>query len=229
MATQQTTSPESGVNFFGKILASATHEIKNNLAIINESAGLLEDLSMMGGASFSPERVNDVAQKIGRQIKRADEILKRMNRFSHSVDVPEQTVDLETATGFVLELGSRLLDVACAHVRIIPAGKQIPVTCNLFHFAHLVWQCVETCLKNSGDDKQMSIRFEDTAQGPAIWFSPDAGHSLSNEIPLDSGQNRDIMKQMNVIFQPYNAQKGFGLLWRNPSSNEHGSLTTITP
>ena len=38
---------ESGLQFFGKMTASISHEIKNVLAIINENAGLLEDLALM--------------------------------------------------------------------------------------------------------------------------------------------------------------------------------------
>jgi hypothetical protein len=34
---------ETGLQFFGKMTASISHEIKNVLAIINENAGLLED------------------------------------------------------------------------------------------------------------------------------------------------------------------------------------------
>ena len=44
---------EMGLQFFGRMSASISHEIKNVLAIINENAGLLEDFSLMadrGGA-----------------------------------------------------------------------------------------------------------------------------------------------------------------------------------
>ena len=35
-----------GIQFFGKMAASISHEIKNVLAIINENAGLLEDICL---------------------------------------------------------------------------------------------------------------------------------------------------------------------------------------
>ena len=38
-------SAKPGLQFFGKVSASIAHEIKNVLAIINENAGLLEDLT----------------------------------------------------------------------------------------------------------------------------------------------------------------------------------------
>jgi hypothetical protein len=37
---------ETGLQFFGKMSASISHEIKNVMAIINENAGLLEDLTV---------------------------------------------------------------------------------------------------------------------------------------------------------------------------------------
>ena len=55
---------DAGMKFFGKMTASATHEIKNALAIINESAGLLEDLSIMASKDhpLSPIRIKDISQ-----------------------------------------------------------------------------------------------------------------------------------------------------------------------
>ncbi|MEE4112297.1 MAG: hypothetical protein V2I40_05740, partial [Desulfobacteraceae bacterium] len=43
--------------FFGKVNASISHELKNVMAIISETAGLLGDLSEMarGGGSVDPD------------------------------------------------------------------------------------------------------------------------------------------------------------------------------
>ena len=38
----------TGLQFFGKMTASISHEIKNVMAIINESAGLLDDYCFYG-------------------------------------------------------------------------------------------------------------------------------------------------------------------------------------
>ncbi len=64
MAENENMLAQAGLRFFGKMSASATHEIKNTLAIINESAGLLEDLSLMAqkGQPMSIPRVNDISQ-----------------------------------------------------------------------------------------------------------------------------------------------------------------------
>ena len=47
MGVQPDIIAETGLQFFGRISASISHELKNVLAIINENAGLLEDLTSM--------------------------------------------------------------------------------------------------------------------------------------------------------------------------------------
>ena len=47
MGAKLETAAETGLQFFGKMTASISHEIKNVLAIINENAGLLEDLALL--------------------------------------------------------------------------------------------------------------------------------------------------------------------------------------
>ncbi len=214
MATEKQSKPE--INFFGKILASATHEIKNNLAIINESAGLMEDLSSMGGTSFTPERVNQISKKIGAQVKRADQVLKRMNQFSHSVDLPVQLVDMEKTAGFVLELGARLLDIMGARVDIIPGASRATVTTNLFSLEHLIWQSIESCLNGIQGEKKMSIEVEDTDRGPCIRFSADGIQSDSCDILIDNRENQDLMKTLGITLQHNKKDYGFSLLWPTP-------------
>ena len=48
----------SGLQFFGKVSASISHELKNVLAIINENAGLLEDPRAM------LNRLNQLLEKV---------------------------------------------------------------------------------------------------------------------------------------------------------------------
>jgi len=69
---------EAGFQFFGKMSASISHEIKNALAIMNENAGLLEDYASMGekGISVDLQRLKSLAGNVRIQIQRADEIVR---------------------------------------------------------------------------------------------------------------------------------------------------------
>ena len=108
MAKDKDVLAEGGIRFFGRMSAGATHEIKNTLAIINESAGLLNDLSMVAekGHPLSLTRINNISYVVTRQVQRADLVLKKLNRFSHSVDLSTEVVDLEKTVNFILDLAS---------------------------------------------------------------------------------------------------------------------------
>jgi len=74
---------------FGAISAMVSHDLKNTLAIINENAGLLDDLALMSGDSGVPaERVQKAAAKVAQQVTRSNTIIKNLNRFAHSGDAP---------------------------------------------------------------------------------------------------------------------------------------------
>ncbi|MFH7327096.1 sensor histidine kinase, partial [Desulfurivibrio sp. C05AmB] len=87
----------AGINFFGTVVAVITHELKNVLAIINENKGLLEDfahLARQEERELEPDTALTTAAAIGRQVERADIIIKNLNRFAHSPDQEVKILDL---------------------------------------------------------------------------------------------------------------------------------------
>ena len=99
-----------GLAFFGIVTASISHELKNVAAFINESAGLLHDLSVgaqAGRKPLDPARVMKLSADIVRNVERSVSILNRMNRFAHSVDEPKQTVDLFALCRDTMALAAR--------------------------------------------------------------------------------------------------------------------------
>ena len=97
---------EAGLQFFGRISASISHELKNVLAIVKEKAGLLEDLTLMAdrGQPIDPARLKKKAETVKKQIGRPDEILKNMNRFAHSGVEPVAQVDLNQTHELLMAL-----------------------------------------------------------------------------------------------------------------------------
>ncbi len=75
------------LRFIGKILAGFTHEVKNYLAIIKESAGLMEDLIKLGKTSESDSGQNlEIIHLIEEQIEKANVLFRYLNRFAHRMD-----------------------------------------------------------------------------------------------------------------------------------------------
>ena len=93
------------LRFIGKIMAGFTHEIKNYLAIIKESAGLIGDMVKKGKMSKNdiPEYL-DIVHSIEDQIEKATEQFTYLNRFSHRMDSRLSTFNLNECLGELIAL-----------------------------------------------------------------------------------------------------------------------------
>ena len=96
--------------FFGKVSASISHELKNVMAIISETAGLLGDLSDMAstGKPIAPDMLRSCTDSIVEEIQRGFSTIRQMNRFAHSVDTPAESVDLMEVLDLTINLSEYL-------------------------------------------------------------------------------------------------------------------------
>ncbi|MDR3603962.1 MAG: hypothetical protein ACLPVO_16210 [Desulfomonilaceae bacterium] len=96
--------------FIGKITAAMTHEMKNVLAIIRESAGLAEDLLTMSDESAFPykDKFQKIMGKIENQVIRGAEIMAQLNEFSHIPEVERQSEDLNLVLNQAIFLSKKL-------------------------------------------------------------------------------------------------------------------------
>lgn len=97
--------------FMGKITAGATHELKNVLAIVGESAGLLEDLLQTPSSRDFPhrERFLKALTSIRDQVRRGTHILTQLNRFAHGADSDAASVRLGEVLDTLKALSDRFL------------------------------------------------------------------------------------------------------------------------
>ncbi len=148
--------------------ATISHEVKNVLAIINENAGLLEDLSLMEqkGIKIDPDRLISVTGKIKQQVKRADVIIKNLNRFGHSTDEAVQEIDLEDTVTFMIALCERNASNRDVTLGLNAPDSVIKATTNLFLLQNLIWLCLDFALDAVGDEKNVMIDIlrEDTGK-----------------------------------------------------------------
>ena len=215
MAEDENALAREGMRFFGRMSASATHEIKNTLAIISESVGLLEDLSMMAekGHPLSLTRVNDISQRVNRQVQRADRVLRKLNRFSHSVDLSTEIADLEKTVCFVLDLVSRLVERQGAVVEVTSPLSPIMVATNLFYLENMIWRAIETACSAAEGEKQVMISFGTDSAAPSIRFSMGTVKDDVMDDLLESKEDRAIMAYLNISIEKNEENNGFGLLW----------------
>jgi signal transduction histidine kinase len=113
--------------FFGKIAAGVTHEIRNVLAIINESNGLMSDLLTMAKDSPFPNKDRFLRSilKIEAQVRRGVEITGKFNRFAHSVDNPIAKVDLNEIVEQSVALARRFAGLKNIELRASISGRPV--------------------------------------------------------------------------------------------------------
>jgi C4-dicarboxylate-specific signal transduction histidine kinase len=164
---------ETGLQFFGKMSASISHEMKNVMAIINENAGLLDDLTVMAekGMPIDPQRLRTQASRIMKQIRRGDDIIKGMNRFAHSVDEPLRQADLNDTLGLMCILSGRFAFMRGVTLELEPPSTQVPVITSPFFLQNLLWLCLDFAMGSAGAGKTVVLRAEKIEKGARIQFS----------------------------------------------------------
>ncbi len=80
----------------GKLLSGFSHELKNQMAVINESVGLLQDYVEMGRIKDDKliENIMRITTRLEQRTESVAEMASRLNSFSHRFDSPTSSFDL---------------------------------------------------------------------------------------------------------------------------------------
>lgn len=172
MNDKSNTPAESGLRFFGSISAAITHDLKNVLTIINENAGLLEDLALMAdrGVSPKPDRLKLIAAKVKNQIIRGDGILKNLNRFAHTIDETFATTEMNEIIDLLLALSDRYAALHSVAIKAKYSAAPVTVKTAPFYLICLLRECLDFALDASGKSKSVEIGVQKTADGAQIRF-----------------------------------------------------------
>ncbi len=150
---------EAGLHFFGRMSASISHELKNVLAIIKENSGLLNDyVNMLAkGIPIDPERFQTVANRIDAQTGRADNIIKDLNQFAHTVDSSSKPVDLNQTLALLVALHQRPAAMRQVALEPRPADSAAMITVSPFLLLNTLGLSLSYALKSVPPGKEMTI------------------------------------------------------------------------
>jgi len=187
-----TSYAQKEIEFFGKITAASTHEMKNVLAIIKETSGLMEDLM-----TLSPETPMTLREKfqntlsvIASQIKRGAEISDRLNRFAHSTDVPVANIDLYTAAEQITALAQRFARLKQVDLKLDPPALPMTVAVRPVRLLMTLFGCIECCLNRLPAGAHVRVATREKNSGFEISFICQGDFSclpdLSQGIATDS-------------------------------------------
>lgn len=142
---------EKTLAFFGKMTANLTHEVKNVLAIIQESAGLMEDITAICPLAEEKyqEKFNHSMATIKQQLHRGIDLTTQFNRFAHTPDRSRAELDLVDTVGQFCLLTrrlARLKNIGLTAGDPSPANEKFRLTTNPVQFYMALFFSLESCL-----------------------------------------------------------------------------------
>ncbi|RUA03246.1 MAG: hypothetical protein DSY89_01190 [Deltaproteobacteria bacterium] len=190
-------SGKTDIRFLGEMTTLFSHDIKNVLAIINENAGLLEDLAQMAtsGHPLDPDKIGRIAGKIQHQVRRADKMVKRLNQVGHSMDHPIDTVDLSRMVETVCFLAARKADLKSVSLSITPPETPVTIKTDPFALQQLIWICIDRAIHTDGSADTVEIVIESTTTGARIIF----GRSGAINGPADTRGEQTRKKLSEIL------------------------------
>lgn len=170
-----------GLAFFGKMSASISHEIKNYLAIINEKAGLCGDLFLMAdkGRPLDTEMIRELAQNIVQQVKRADGVVKKLNRLAHSIDEPLCDLDLNETVELLVALCHRFAASNRVNIEMSLPSSAVHVESSPFFLMDMMFYYMDQAMSHSknGEVKVFLKDDGDVAEVSIVGSGEGADHS----------------------------------------------------
>ena len=164
---------EKGLNFFGVITASLSHEINNVFAIINELSGLLNDLLLAAGKGhpIDEERLKKLSDNISSNVERGVRIIKRLNSFSHSIDEKTTRFDLNQTINEIVTTSERLASIKGFHVEAKLPEESVSLVSNPFAVQLAVFLCIGMAMESPNKEEPITVAVEKLLQGAKITVS----------------------------------------------------------
>lgn len=168
------TGSQKGIAFFGTVTASVTHELNNVISIIEQTAGLLDDLvaGEERGVPISIERLGEISTSVQKQTRRGLGIIERLNRFAHTTDRPVTEFDVDEVVSNLVELSRRLAGLKRVTLEYRAPATEVRLTGNPFALQEAVFLTLRRALETTGGTCVVAVA-PDEESGAAITIEPD--------------------------------------------------------
>ena len=184
--------------FFGKIAAGVTHELKNVLAVIKESNGLMADLlAMLKETPFIyREKFQRSIGRIEEQVRRGTEITSRFNGFAHSVDHPLASIDLNVIVAQTVLLAARFARLQRVELKGAVCGRPVMLVINPFRVQMALTRAIEvfTECMSGGGSILLQVREELDPPGLDFYFDGEFGEKVVMEAVAEFSEWREFEK-----------------------------------
>jgi C4-dicarboxylate-specific signal transduction histidine kinase len=155
--------------FMGKVTAGVTHEMKNVLAIIKESAGLMQDLLEVSPEDKLKNKFIRVLSNIEQQVARGVDISTRLNAFAHSPDKKESEIILREAAKELVFFSQRRARLKGIALNLTQSDSSAVIVANSLLFHMILHEALDLIMDMVDDNSTISISVtEDPEIGRAV-------------------------------------------------------------
>lgn len=187
------------LRFIGRILAGFTHEIKNHLAIVKESAGLIGDMIQLGKSTQNDSgQYLEIVKSIEEQIEKSTAHFTYLNRFSHRMDTPLSTFSVNESIEELTALLQRFANQKRITIEKDLQKELARVHSNPSMLQFLVFTFLEEMLAVLDNNSRIRIKTEGAKNAVAITIAPEGNfiEGASGAGPMLYEIGNTVIKQL---------------------------------
>ncbi|MBI4775568.1 MAG: HAMP domain-containing histidine kinase [Deltaproteobacteria bacterium] len=176
-----------GLSFFGKTNRLISHELKNVLAIISETLGLIDELIELSetGMGLEPGKLRSLSESVIEEVERANAIIRNMNTFAHSVDEIVGEVEVGQSVKLVMELCQ--LESAAKRTKLrFEKSEPCVLHTSRFFLENLIHHALVYALHGVGPENEIRVSLSSDEHGVRIGFAGIACNVIG-EFPTKKG------------------------------------------
>ncbi len=183
--------------FFARIAAGVGHDIRNVFAIIDQYAGLMDDLLAAAEEANPAEAAKwrALCEKVSRQVKKGTEIMERFGRFAHAADERTASFDLAALLENITALAQRHVGQAGCRLDCELPPESVPVRSSPFGLQYIVFAALDLFL--GSPDKGEPIVMRLAVEGTAATLSITGGARIDNDSSDQVAQLSAVVGELN--------------------------------
>lgn len=180
------------VLFMGTVLASATHEMQNVIAIIKESGALAEDIIAINGLPRMKhgEKIPQALATIREQVDRGRALMRMLNDFAHAASDFPLVCDLARYTAQVAVLAARTVALRECSLSAAPCSGPLPVRANAMLLMQSLYLAVLDVLAVAGRGDAIVL---------AVLSGSDGTVSSGDDFGKEAGLVRVDLRKTDVL------------------------------
>lgn len=194
---------EQESQFIGRIIASATHEMNNILAVIKETSGLIRDFTEMGASGADPyleKKINGL-EAIRGQAMRGVALQGHLNSFAHTLDGEKLEIDVHKMISSLAVLVERLARQRHIDLYALPSESDVRKEVYPLALQSVLYACIDKLISRMPEKSRIEVSAVKRAGDVVIavkclgdGVAPEALRHVASELMNSPGVNSLLAK-----------------------------------